>query len=150
MWLYSSRCFLHSPPSFDLERSPSIASHHHWEKTHLRTLSILVLFFLRFWLSSRMTPRFIDFILSLFISLFTHLVAAFIADHVSGGSLFRHICYSKFGYYFSLYMLCALGRLFMVSSLSFGFSVVSFNSSSLSIFYLLAGGCASAKTFYVK
>lgn len=38
--------------------------------------------------SSRMAPRFVDFILSLFISLFSHLVAPFIADHVSGGSPF--------------------------------------------------------------
>ena len=33
-------------------------------------------------------------------------------------------------------MLCALGRLFMVSSLSFGFSVVGFHSLPLMFFYL--------------
>ncbi|KAH0850237.1 hypothetical protein HID58_091288, partial [Brassica napus] len=83
-----------------------------------------------------MAPRFIDFILSHFISLFTHLVVTFIADYVSGGSLFRHICYSRFEYCFSLCMLCALGRLFMISSLSFGFLVVDFNSPPLSFVVL--------------
>ncbi|KAH0889756.1 LOW QUALITY PROTEIN: hypothetical protein HID58_052185, partial [Brassica napus] len=104
---------------------------------------------------------FVDFILSIFISLLSYLVAHFIANHVSGGSSFRRICYS---------------RLFMVSSLSFGFSVVVFHSpqsgclyssraflgvgvrkfcgSSLawahcmclfSASYLLAGGCASVR-----
>ena len=47
--------------------------------------------------SSRMAPRFVDFILSLFITLFSHLVAPLIVDHVSCGSPFRQICYSKFG-----------------------------------------------------
>ena len=45
--------------------------------------------------SSRMALRFVDFILPLFIFLFSHLVAPFIADRVSGGSNFRHICYSS-------------------------------------------------------
>jgi len=53
--------------------------------------------------SSRMALRFVDFILSLFVSLFSHLVAPFIVDHVSCGFLFRHICYSRFGSVF----LCA-------------------------------------------
>ncbi|KAH0896541.1 LOW QUALITY PROTEIN: hypothetical protein HID58_046109, partial [Brassica napus] len=76
-----------------------------------------------FFHNSRMDPRFVDFILSLFISLFSHLVASFIADHVSGGSPFRHICYS---------------RLFMVSSLSFGFSVVGFHSPTLGVLWFFA------------
>ncbi|KAH0925655.1 hypothetical protein HID58_017911 [Brassica napus] len=76
--------------------------------TGKRLVSVLL-----FSLSSRMTPRFVDFILSHFISLFSHLVAPFIADHVFGGSPFRRICYS---------------RLFMVSSLSFGFFVIGFHS----------------------
>ncbi|KAH0930102.1 LOW QUALITY PROTEIN: hypothetical protein HID58_015829, partial [Brassica napus] len=49
----------------------------------------------------------VDFILSLFIFLFFHLIAPFIADHVSGGSPFRHICYSRFEVFFSVYALCA-------------------------------------------
>ena len=48
-----------------------------------------------FFHSSRMAQRFVDFILSIFISLFSHLAAPFIADHVSCGSPFRHICYSR-------------------------------------------------------
>ena len=84
--------------------------------------------------SSRMAPRFVDFILSLFISLFSHLVSPFIVDHVSCGSPFRHICYSRFGYCFSLCMLSTLIRLFMVSSLSFGFSVIGFHSPPLRLF----------------
>ncbi|KAG5407917.1 hypothetical protein IGI04_014036, partial [Brassica rapa subsp. trilocularis] len=34
---------------------------------------------------SRMIPQFVDFILSLFIALFSHLIAPFISDHVFGG-----------------------------------------------------------------
>ncbi|KAG5385555.1 hypothetical protein IGI04_037025 [Brassica rapa subsp. trilocularis] len=60
-----------------------------------------------------MAPRIVDLILSLFISLFSHLVAPFTADHVFGGSPFRHICYS---------------------SLSFCFSVVGFLSSTLRLY----------------
>ncbi|KAH0859420.1 hypothetical protein HID58_087681, partial [Brassica napus] len=41
-------------------------------------------------------------ILSLFISLFSHLVAPFIADHVYGGSPFRHICYSRILWFFAV------------------------------------------------
>ncbi|KAH0868079.1 hypothetical protein HID58_075101 [Brassica napus] len=70
----------------------------------------------------RMVPRFVDLILSLLISLFSRLVGPFIADHVSGGSPFRHICYSK---------------LFIISSLSFGFSVVGFHSPTLRSFVVL-------------
>ncbi|KAH0860529.1 hypothetical protein HID58_088790, partial [Brassica napus] len=79
-----------------------------------------------FFHNSSMDPRFVDFILSLFISLFSHLVVPFIADHVSGGSPFRHIWYS---------------RLFMVSSLSFGFSVVGFHSPTLGVlwFFVVMG-----------
>ncbi|KAH0860347.1 hypothetical protein HID58_088608, partial [Brassica napus] len=54
-----------------------------------------------------MATRFVDFILSLFISLFSHLVAPVIADHVSGGSSFRHICYSRLEKYF-LYVVYGL------------------------------------------
>ncbi|KAF3571231.1 hypothetical protein F2Q69_00059065 [Brassica cretica] len=68
--------------------------HHHWEKIHLRALVFLTLFFCEI-ICSRMASQFVDLILSLFISLFSHLVAPFIADHVSGGSPFRHICYSR-------------------------------------------------------
>ncbi|KAF3580486.1 hypothetical protein DY000_02034725 [Brassica cretica] len=38
--------------------------------------------------SSRMAPRFDDFVSSPFISLFSHLVAPFIAARFSGGSFF--------------------------------------------------------------
>ncbi|KAH0886126.1 hypothetical protein HID58_062222, partial [Brassica napus] len=85
-----------------------------------QSLIVIEVVFLVAGLPSIMAPRFVDFILSLFISLFSHLVASFIADHVFGGSLFCHIYYSR--------------MLFMVSSLSFSFSVVGFHSPPLRLF----------------
>ena len=112
-----------------------------------RQLSLLVLVFKTgFWWydfcsfhSSRIAPRFLDFILSLFISLFSHLIAPFIADHVSCGSLpFAIFATPGLDSIFFLCMLCMLGRLFMVSSLRFGFSVVGFYSPSLRLFILFS------------
>ncbi|KAF3512292.1 hypothetical protein F2Q69_00004493 [Brassica cretica] len=42
-----------------------------------------------------MSPQFIDFLYSSFLSLFSHLVALFIVGCVSGGSPFRHVCHSR-------------------------------------------------------
>ncbi|KAG5388478.1 hypothetical protein IGI04_030019 [Brassica rapa subsp. trilocularis] len=70
----------------------------------------------KIWFFSRMVPQFSDFVYSIFLSLFSHLVALFIAGCVSGGSPFHHVCHS---------------RLFLVSNLSSGFSVVGFHSPSL-------------------
>ncbi|KAF3546386.1 hypothetical protein DY000_02003286 [Brassica cretica] len=42
-----------------------------------------------------MAPQLIDFLSSPFLSLFSHLVALFIAGCVSGGSPFRHVCHSR-------------------------------------------------------
>ncbi|KAF2536054.1 hypothetical protein F2Q68_00019554 [Brassica cretica] len=93
---------------FHSSRMAPRASHHHWEKTHLRALVFLTVFFCEI-ICSRMAPRFVDLILSLFISLLSHLIAPFIADHVSGGYFFRHFCYSRcaelvfctFGFFYS-------------------------------------------------
>ncbi|KAH0859206.1 hypothetical protein HID58_087467, partial [Brassica napus] len=59
--------------------------------------------------------------LSPFLSLFSHLVALFIAGCVSGGSPFRYVCHSI---------------LFLVSNLIFGFYVVGFHSPSFSLLIL--------------
>ncbi|KAF2589465.1 hypothetical protein F2Q70_00040836 [Brassica cretica] len=48
------------------------------------------------WIGSRRALRFADFVSSPFLSLFSHLVAPFIAACVSGGSFFRHIWWQAF------------------------------------------------------
>ena len=48
-----------------------------------------------FFHGSRMAPRFFDLILSLFLFVLSSH-CTFHCDHVSGGSPFRHICYSRF------------------------------------------------------
>ena len=84
----------------------------------------------------------------LFLSLFfSHLVAPFIVDHVSCDSFFRHICYSRFGYCFLCVCFVHLEGCFIVSSLSFGFSVVGFHSPPLRfyIFFSCISWCRCAE-----
>ena len=83
-----------------------------------------------------MVPWFADFVLYPLPFMFFHLVAAFITARISGGSPFRYVCQSRFGYWFHVCMLCWLRWLFLLLSLGFGFSVLTFHSHSLSLFVL--------------
>ncbi|KAF2584480.1 hypothetical protein F2Q70_00034795 [Brassica cretica] len=91
-----------------------------------------------FFHNSRMDPRFVDFILSLFISLFSHLVAPFIADHVVYGLKLKLWFLGVVGFhsptlglfiFFSCIPWCRCAELLFWS---FGFFYSEFCGSSLS------------------
>ncbi|KAH0859345.1 hypothetical protein HID58_087606 [Brassica napus] len=99
-------CFLHSLPSFDLEPSPSmyyslvvidfvflvaglpsiVSARLGFQDRVFGDLTSMLFFIVRGWLHGLL----ILFCL-FFFALFSHIVAPFIADHVSCGSSFRHI-----------------------------------------------------------
>ncbi|KAH0885706.1 LOW QUALITY PROTEIN: hypothetical protein HID58_061802, partial [Brassica napus] len=84
-----------------------------------------------------MVLKFADF--SSFPSLFSYLVALFIAGCVSGGSSICHVYHSRFGYCFPSCMFCGLGRLFFVSNLSSGFYAVGLHSPFLRALWFFVG-----------